>query len=222
MRSLQDSHGRFSSRVSAKSSLKVRGTDAIYLAGRTDVTIPALGSSSSSFPLSRHGTVQPDFLRETFPKSIRVKPTKTFRFRAKGSVDFFNGTSAGVGPDGGNPDATNVFGIAGLSRYRGPAGGLVGVFLSDSNPRDTPQPLGLNFTSTGLGTGFKKLAPELGQVFFIGDGRRGTGVGSLQKFVAPKGATRLFFGTADGFSFVGNPGAYEDNDGSYKVSITRS
>ncbi|MBF2078346.1 MAG: PEP-CTERM sorting domain-containing protein [Synechococcales cyanobacterium T60_A2020_003] len=222
MRTLQDHSQVFrSARNTASKALKVRGTDAIFLAGRLDVTIPPLGSSSSTFPLTRHGTVRSDFLRENFPKSIPVKPRKTLKFKAKGAIDFFNGTSAGYGPDGGAPQGTSLFGIAGISGYDGPTGGLVGVFLSDENPKDTFRPKSLNFTPTGLGTGFKKLSPELGQVFFIGDGRRGTGVGNQQKFVAPKGATRLFFGIADGFGFVGKPGYYEDNDGFYKVSITR-
>lgn len=33
------------------------------------------------------------------------------------------------------------------------------------------------------------------------------------------GATRLFLGIPDGFGFVGAPGAYDDNDGSYRVRI---
>ncbi len=58
-------------------SLSVNGTDAIFLAGRDDVTIPALGSSDPSFPLLRHGYVNADFLPETFPQwltAIAAKP----------------------------------------------------------------------------------------------------------------------------------------------------
>ena len=35
----------------------------------------------------------------------------------------------------------------------------------------------------------------------------------------PSGATRLFLGIPDGFGFVGAPGAYDDNDGSYRIRI---
>jgi len=57
----------------------------------------------------------------------------------------------------------------------------------------------------------------LGQVFYIGDGVKSGGV--FQTFFAPAGATRLALGIPDGFSFVGSPGAYDDNDGSYRVRI---
>ena len=42
---------------------------------------------------------------------------------------------------------------------------------------------------------------------------------AFQEFIAPTGATRLFLGIPDGFGFVGAPGAYDDNDGSYRVRI---
>jgi hypothetical protein len=57
----------------------------------------------------------------------------------------------------------------------------------------------------------------LGQVFFIGDGLTNDGV--RQIFKVPANATRLFLGVADGMGFVGRPGAYEDNDGSFQVEI---
>jgi hypothetical protein len=57
----------------------------------------------------------------------------------------------------------------------------------------------------------------LRQVFYIGDGVTSGSV--FQEFTAPAGATRLFLGIPDGFGFVGAPGAYDDNDGSYAVRI---
>jgi hypothetical protein len=41
----------------------------------------------------------------------------------------------------------------------------------------------------------------------------------FQTFIAPTGATRLYLGIPDGFSFAGAPGAYDDNDGSYRIRI---
>ncbi len=67
------------------------------------------------------------------------------------------------------------------------------------------------------GIDFLTLSPLLGQAFYIGDGV--TGGGTFQEFTAPTGATRLFLGIPDGFGFVGTPGAYDDNDGSYRVRI---
>ena len=64
---------------------------------------------------------------------------------------------------------------------------------------------------------FLNLAPQLGQIFYIGNGLNS--LSQYQQFVAPTGATRLFFGIPDGFGFGGAPGAYDDNDGSYRISV---
>jgi hypothetical protein len=45
-------------------------------------------------------------------------------------------------------------------------------------------------------------------VFFIGDGRTGSGTGAVQQFIVPAGATRLFLGTVDGFGWNTNSGAF--------------
>ncbi|MEJ7677498.1 MAG: hypothetical protein WKG06_06425 [Segetibacter sp.] len=44
------------------------------------------------------------------------------------------------------------------------------------------------------------------QVFFIGDGQTSGGV--QQRIVIPKGATRLFLGTLDGYGWYNNGGAF--------------
>ena len=78
-------------------------------------------------------------------------------------------------------------------------------------------PATLDFSPDGLNIDFLTLSPALGQVFYIGDGL--TSLLAFQEFIAPTGATRLFLGIPDGFGFVGAPGAYDDNDGSYRVRI---
>lgn len=207
--------------ISPIESIKVRGTDAISLAGRTDITIPPLGSSSSTFPLKRHDFVRSDFLQETFPQSISVQAGQAFTFEATGKVDFYNGTSISraFGPDGANANGY-MLGIKGISGYQGSGNALVGVFLTNKNPSSEVAPETLNFTSSGLGNAFSSLAPKIGQVFLIGDGYTGNGSGELQMFVTPSGATRLFLGTVDA-DFNGQPGVYEDNDGAYEVLISK-
>lgn len=197
--------------------IKSLGTDAIFLAGRTDVNIPALGISDPSFPLLRQTFVRSDFLQETTPQSTVAQPGEIFTFEASGNVEFFVGSTNPFTPDGSG--GSNLSSLGGISGYQGLGGALVGVFLDDENPASKVSPETLNFSSSGLGTSFTTLAPKIGQVFFIGDGRTGTGQGEVQKFIAPIGTTRLFVGTADGFAFSGQPGAYEDNDGSYDVLI---
>jgi hypothetical protein len=54
---------------------------------------------------------------------------------------------------------------------------------------------------------YLSLAPALQQVFFMGDGLTS---GSLaQTIIAPAGATRLYLGTMDGYSWDNNIGSFE-------------
>ena len=92
---------------------------------------------------------------------------------------------------------------------------LLGIFLTDTVPGI--QPPALDFTL--IGSDFTELRPEVGQVFFIGDGLTGTGDGDTQKFLVPDEATRLFLGVADN-STPGAPiGAFWDNQGAMSLSI---
>ena len=206
--------------------LTVGATDPIFLAGRSDVAIPPLGTINLAFPLTR--TSQDgsdpdpnpdDYHVEQPPPCVAATGGESFSFQAEGGVIYARGGPNG--PDGGVPgyvDA-NVNPVGGISGYSGPAGALVGVFLGAGIPMNGPAPATLNFDSGGLGTSFSSLSPGLGQVFFIGDGLTGTGQGTTQRFVAPAGATRLFVGLVDALSFSGAPGDYDDNLGHYQVQI---
>jgi len=191
-------------------SVTVKGTDAIYLAGRADVTIPPLDTGDPDFPLMRCG----GDLVEAFPASLAVSPGAKLTFKATGLIRYYGPDDPGWGPDGGE-DPSDIPGQGGISPYLGPQGALVRVFLDNSNPKDKPEPDGLEFD-----TGFAALTPALGQVFFIGDGLTDAGSGDVQTFVALPGATRLFLGIADASSFTGEAGCYSDNVGSFQVEIT--
>ena len=88
------------------------------------------------------------------------------------------------GPDG---DADSPYGdfytaVDGISGYldSNRVAMLVGVFLDDTEPAN-PAPGSLDFSDGGMiGHIFSSLAPQLRQVFFIGDGLTGSGTGSLQ------------------------------------------
>ena len=122
----------------------------------------------------------------------------------------FGGGSGPAGPDdyvlGYTFSLPSANGISGLTDNHG--GYMVGVFLDDSEPQD-PAPGALDFTQ--IGHGFSSLAPQLRQVFFIGDGRTGTGSGGTQQFVVPPTATRLYLGTPDSF--------YGDNVGEFHATF---
>lgn len=199
----------------------VDGSDAIFLAGRTDVVIPPASDPwTTGTHLIRHGGPTPEEIQETLPPSIAVSGGDIVRVAdpAVGGVSFYNGFGAPFfGPGGNGLDGSNLAGLDGISGYLGPQGPLAGVFLDSSIPSSGPTPATLDFTPGGLGINFLTLSPGLGQVFYIGDGLTSASV--YQQFFAPSGATRLFLGIPDGFGFVGLPGAYDDNDGSYRVRI---
>lgn len=202
-------------------NITVDGPDAIFLAGRTDVLIPAANlpwSGPGSF-LIRHGGATPEEAQEQVPSFISVNGGDVIRVLdpAVGGVNFFNGFGPPYfGPSGNGAAGSILTSLGGISGYMGPQGPLAGVFLNDDIPL-TGAPSTLDFTPGGIGIDFDSLSPELGQVFYIGDGINAASV--LQQFIAPVGATRLFFGIPDGFGFGGGPGAYDDNDGSYQIRV---
>jgi len=126
------------------------------------------------------------------------------------------------GPDGGaygyTTDISAYGGISGVTDSDDLQGYLVGLFVNGTIPNGQAAPATLDFTGA-----FKNQAsysPLLNQVFFIGDGLTGTGTGAAQQFFVPTGATTLYLGLVDGFSFTGNPDAYGDNSGSYSASFS--
>ncbi len=199
-------------------NVTIDGSDAIFLAGRTDLTIP---DADQPWPggLRRHDWPTPEEIKETLPPTIAVSGGDVVRVAdpAVGGISFYNGYGGTMyGPGGNGVQGSNLTAFGGISGYIGPQGPLVGVFLDDAIPNGAA-PTTLNFSPSGLGIDFLSLAPGLGQVFYIGDGI--TSGGTFQEFTAPSGATRLALGIPDGFGFWGTPGAYDDNDGSYQVRI---
>lgn len=203
-------------RVTTQTRVTVNATDVIFLAGRSDVAIPTLGTEANDFPIGRCAGV----VSETFPAQIGISPGATLQFRAEGKVNFYYGDIAdGVGPEGDEEGESDIEALAGISPYAGPQAALLGVFLSAANPRNVEPPPALSFLKDGLGTGFTRLQPQLGQIFFIGDGAPSAGAPTRQNFIAPAGATRVILGFADASSFSGPPGCYDDNVGSVTVDV---
>ena len=133
---------------------------------------------------------------------------ETLTFKATGGFNYQGGAVAPTA-DGftSEPFSMTADYNTGVS---GPANtftaGLVGVFTDGTQPSGTaPAPL-QNTVS------FKKLAPGLNQIFWIGDGLTGTGTGARQKFTVPAGATTLYLGSSDGSGWY-------DNVGTVKVTI---
>lgn len=199
--------------------LSLAGSDAIWLAGRTDLVIPP---ASDPWPggMLRHSGPTPEEIRETMPPGFSVVAGDVIKVfdPAVGGISFFNGFGGLMyGPDGnGIPGSSSISSFGGISGYLGTQGALVGVFLDASIPNGAA-PARLDFSVSGLGVDFLSLTPDLGQVFFIGNGFTSTNI--AQEFIAPTGASRLFVGITDAFGFNGVPGAFDDNDGSYRIRI---
>lgn len=100
-------------------------------------------------------------------------------------------------------------------------GAMVGMFLEDQLPTVTPPPTRFfvaNGYAGGLKTDFPALAPQIGQVFFIGDGLTGTGSGNIQVFAVPPNATHLYLGYVDGCQpGIVASGCFTDNGGSLQA-----
>lgn len=201
--------------------ITVDGSDAIFLAGRTDLVIPAANQpwNGPADHLIRHGGPTPEEIKETLPPEIAVNAGDVIRALdpAIGGISFFNGIGAPFyGPSGNGLSGSSLTSLGGISGYIGPQGALTGVFLSNAIP-SSGAPATLDFSPGGLGIDFLSLTPELGQIFYIGDGRNLSNL--FQTFIAPTGATRLVLGIPDGFGFNGPPDAYDDNDGSYSIRL---
>lgn len=197
----------------------ISGSDSIWLSGRTDLVIP---DASEAWPggMIRHSSPTPEEIKETMPQNFAVSAGSVIRVLdpADGGISFFNGFGGTVfGPQGnGDPDSSSITSFGGISGYLGTQGALVGLFLNDDIP-DGPAPTTLDFSASGLGVNFASLEPSLGQIFFMGDGV--TDSGDFQEFIAPTDATRFFVGIPDAFGFNGAPGAFDDNDGSYRIRL---
>ncbi len=141
----------------------------------------------------------------------------------EGCIVLNNGTGNNANdPDGvgAAPATSSNTGTSSISGMIAPgAGYLVGLFVPAGGPVGAA-PAALDFTSTGLGTAFTSLSPQLDQVFFIGDGLTGNGTGTQQTFNIPTGAVQLWLGISDAGGYVGAPGAYGDNLGLYTVGLS--
>ena len=130
-----------------------------------------------------------------------------------------------AGPDGVNElsaapatsislSSTNISQI----QYTGIEMFLIGVFLGSGLPPSPVASIG-DYGTGAISPTAASYTPILGQTFFVGDGLTGNGTGSVQQFIVPAGATRLFLGFADAMFFVGQAGMFNDNTGSLAVNL---
>ena len=179
-------------------TVKVPGRANIFGAGRDTAPEPGGGGA---------GTL-PSMVQLPVESIVVTVPCVTGQVTPFVGQPLFNGPNGDrQGAGGSSTDVTSFQGISGIIN-RGNGMFLVGVFLTDVEPPD-PAPERLDFTDN---EDFAELAPEIGQTFFIGDG-----IG--RSFRVPAGATRLFLGFADAFRYEGAPGWYDNNAGSFEVTV---
>ncbi len=118
---------------------------------------------------------------------------------------------------------TSIGGISGITDSdTNSAFALIGVFVTGNIPASNP-PVAQNYAKI---RGNPSFSPLLDQAFFIGDGKTGTGMGAIQQFNVPNGATKLYLGFPDSYnsathvSFQGPPTAYGDNGGSLTATLS--
>jgi hypothetical protein len=166
------------------------------------------GSDFAPGPGGEGGGVVPPSVELPEGSSVVTIPTITGKVSPMTALVGYSG----AGGDGkGATDITSYGGISGIVDRRNGMF-LVGVFLTDEPP-STSAPERLDFTKRER---FRTLAPEVGQTFFIGDGRGRT-------FRVPGRATRVFLGFADAYSgghfYQGHPGYYGNNGGHLCVAV---
>lgn len=138
-------------------------------------------------------------------------PGDKLEFTVTGRVSFTPTVPAGNNPDGDSAGSMTNYGDGISAPMFVRFNALYGVFLGGASPTGTVTPSRLNFSS---GLDFTDLMPDLGQIFFIGDGltsdtNAGDFSGTRQSFNVPVGATRLFLGTGDGFGWFNNSGSFD-------------
>lgn len=183
--------------ASANASTIVPGTSNPWLAGMPDGTT---ASFSDSAPAQSPVLV-----------ALSFAPGDFLVFASTGTTDHcdFGGCGlAGAEGDFLEPPWGHAVGAEnGIADVVAPIDALIGVFLGPDQPDSSAAPAALDFSTPAL-RDFATLSPLLKQPFFIGDGLRNDFT-TLQYFVVPAGATRLFLGTMDGFDWFNNVGSLD-------------
>lgn len=131
-----------------------------------------------------------------------IQAGSVLAFHVTGSITYASGQSS-ADADGfvGQIVSHQKGGIFGKSDIVAPMSSLLGVFLSDREPTVTPPRADFSTPAT---RDYALLRPAIGQIFYIGNGRRAAG--ELRKVEVPPGATRLYFGVMDTYQWNNNLG----------------
>ena len=154
----------------------------------------------------------------TTTSPVEIKPTNAscltpgarLSFDTTGTLSHGGNSAAANSPEGNGSYSGHALGAQlGKSDIVAPMISMVAVFIGAGDPSANTAPARLDFTSSDA-RNYKELAPKLGQVFFVGDGK--TDSGTIQAIIVPEGATRLYMGVWD-------VGQWNNNTGSLNGAI---
>ena len=165
--------------------------------------------------------------------SITVTPGATITLSnvtGQGNNDFtFTSEYDATGNDSGyeamyDDSASKGVSEHGMSDVTMPINSVSAVFLGSTLPDSNTAPPTLDFstqaerdytagTNNGEAEVNGQFAPQLQQVFYVGNGL--TSTSQAESFVVPSGATRVFLGTMDGWE-------WSNNSGGFSVTMTQT
>jgi len=191
---------------------------AVPVDGKADPWLAGMPNGTTANYYSEFGDAAPNNSPVLVP-TISIIPGQTLNFQFNGTVSNW----AGDNPYGCDGDAgyvgddwwadSNGNAEHGIANVTAPIAAVIGVFLDNSQPDSSAAPAALNF-GTSASRDFASISPLVKQPFFIGDGLRADGV-TLQGFVVPPGATRLYIGIMD-FQ------QWSDNSGVMTTTVTKA
>jgi hypothetical protein len=184
--------------ASARASSIVPGTSDPWLAGMPDGSTASFSDSAPA--------------QSPVQALLSFSPGDLLYFSASGSTDHCDFGACGLaGPEGDQFEAPTSHLVGpenGIGDLVAPIDSLIGVFLGPAQPDSSAAPGAVLDFSTLASRDFASLSPLLKQPFFIGDGLRNDAT-TLQYFIVPAGATRLYLGTMDGYDWFNNVGSLD-------------
>jgi hypothetical protein len=185
--------------VACSTLYKIPGTANPFLAGMPDGTEIAYPASVDRAPVNSPVLVTPTD-RQCF------EPGRYLYFRVEGMIAHGDMDDQKSDADGlpTAPSTHTLDSVHKISNIKAPINSLIGIFLDDKTPEERSAPPATLDFNTGNQRDFKTLAPQIGQIFFIGDGKDSTG--KLQGFTVPAGTTRLYLAIMDAYEWNNNLG----------------
>jgi hypothetical protein len=145
---------------------------------------------------------------------VQVMPTdaqclqagQALYFKVDGRIAFDDNAGQQSNADGINTKVVKhtLGSVNRIAMTNAPINSLIGIFLDATVPNQRPNVAPSLDFGTAEKRDFKTLAPALGQIFFIGDGKDSGG--TMQAFVVPQGATRLYVAIMDEYEWNNNVG----------------